>query len=214
MFRFLTDSRAHTRRARRPAVSQLEALENRTCLSAASFTAIYTQGTGLLTVAEVAGSGSKVTISENAAGTMITVAGGPGTAINGGAAANFILAQTPINNISVTYFNNVPGPAFGSSTSTNNANDTLMVEGVSLRNAKLNVTLPYKVEALEKSGLGNNTVDISNDQFLAVGVADARATCTCLCLLLAPPRTTSPSTMSPAMSMWRRATVLLTASTS
>ena len=168
MFRFLTDSRAHTRRARRPAVSQLEALENRTCLSA-TFTAIYVPATGTLAVAEVPAtisSGSKVTISENAAHDTITVAGsGLGTVINSATSVSFNLALTPINNIAVTYNS-------ASATVGNNANDTLMVEDVSLPNA-LTVTLASKAPTTPLGG--NNTVDISNGHFFTATVADATA---------------------------------------
>ena len=165
MFHFLTDSRARTRRtrrARRPAVSQLEALENRTCLTAFFSTSFPVAGT--LQVAEVAGSGSKVTISENAAHNMITVAGsGLGTAINGSTSTSFNLALTPINSINVTYL------------SANNANDTLTVQDVSLPNS-LNVALANKAPTTPAvATLGNNTVNILRDHFLSAVVTSTAA---------------------------------------
>ena len=148
MFHFLTDGRVRTstRRARRPAVSQLknvEALENRMCPTAL-FSAAVTAG--VLNVTELAGNGSNVAISENAAHDTITVAGTGTTSINSGTSVSFFLPFTPINSIKVTYLNNT-------------ANDTLDVHDVSL---------PSSLTAL--LGQGNDTVDILGDTFNSVGV--------------------------------------------
>jgi hypothetical protein len=161
MIHFLTDSRARTRRtrrARRPAVSQLEnveALENRLCPTAL-FSASVTAG--VLNVAEMAtGSGSQVTISENAAHNRITVTGSGSTSINTGSSASFDLSLTTINSINVTY------------SSSNNANDRLTVQDVSLPNS-LTVTLAAKTPT--SATTGNNTVNILRDHFNSVVVSD------------------------------------------